>query len=82
MYIYIYLSISNTHWYAHATLFIVAEAVRCQASDAVHLPNERMSRTVLARAVDAIAGATSIQMFVATPRIAPPRIEKTQVTLW
>lgn len=27
-----------------------------QASDAVHLPNERMSRTVLARAVDAIAG--------------------------
>jgi len=27
-----------------------------QASDAVHLPNERMSRAVLARAVDAIAG--------------------------
>ena len=34
----------------------VVQMAFSQASDAVHLPNERMSRTVLARAVDAIAG--------------------------
>ena len=33
-----------------------------QASDAVHLPNERMSRAVLARAVDAIAGGAECHM--------------------
>ena len=33
-----------------------------QASDAVHLPNERMSRTVLARAVDAIAGGAHLML--------------------
>ncbi|CAE7837736.1 DUG2 [Symbiodinium sp. CCMP2592] len=37
----------------------VVQMAFSQASDAVHLPNERMSRTVLARAVDAIAGTLS-----------------------
>ncbi|CAE7499824.1 DBP1, partial [Symbiodinium sp. CCMP2456] len=36
----------------------VVQMAFSQASDAVHLPNERMSRSVLARAVDAIAGGT------------------------
>ncbi|CAK9098595.1 unnamed protein product [Durusdinium trenchii] len=37
----------------------VVQMAFSQASDAVHLPNERMSRAVLARAVDAIAGTLS-----------------------